>query len=203
MGDQELLEAWRGGDGAAGDALFARYFDDLYRFFSRKISNDVSDLVQHTFLKCLESRDDFRGESSVRTYLYAIARNELYRHFRENARNARLDFSISSLRDLGESPSTHASKRSENALLLMALEQIPLELQIAIELHYWEGMSGAEVAAVLDIPEGTVRSRLRRGLEQLRELVGSLSQGASAPWAAVGDFERWARARRPYEESVG
>ena len=63
--------------------------------------------------------------------------------------------------------SAEAAQHEEQRLLLEALRRIPLDLQIAIELHYWEGMSGPDLAQVLDIPEGTVRSRLRRAREPL------------------------------------
>jgi len=200
--DLELLVAWRGGDAGAGGRLFARHFDCIYRFFGRKLAGDVSDLVQRTFLRCVESRDAIRDGNSVRTYLYAIARNELYQHFRDKQKNQQLDFSVSSLCDLGESPSSAVARRGDNALLVQALEQIPLDLQLVIELHYWEGLSGADVATVLGIPEGTVRSRLRRALEQLRATIGTLSANATARWATVDSFDEWARSLRPYEAAV-
>ncbi len=201
MEDSELLAAWRGGNGEAGETLFARHFDEIYRFFARKIADDVSDLVQNTFLKCVESRAAFRGDSSVRTYLYAIARNELHQHFRSRQRDSKFDSSVSSLRDLGESPSTRIAKQGDAALLVRALEQIPLELQLAVELHFWEGMTGPEVAVVLGIPEGTARSRLRRAIEQLRAAMGKLDRDfPEARGAEVETFEAWARGLRPYED---
>lgn len=200
--DTDLLIAWRGGDGGAGQELFARHFDSIYRFFSHKISDDVSDLVQRTFLSCVESRDAIRDEGSVRAYLFAIARNQLYQHFRERRKNQRLDFSVSSLQDLGESPSAAVARRGDHALLVQALQQIPLELQLVIELHYWEGLSGAEVAMALEVPEGTVRSRLRRALEQVRAAMAGASASAAARWATVESFEAWARSVRPYEAVV-
>jgi RNA polymerase sigma-70 factor (ECF subfamily) len=169
--DAHLFEAWRAGDRRAGEQLFERHFDAIYRFFQTKVSGDVSDLVQRTFVGCVEAADRFRRASSFRTFLYAIARNELYGHYRAKKRDERLDFSVSSAADLSPGISTMARKASERAALAEALKGLPLELQVALELHYWEGLVGPEIAEVLGVPEGTVRSRLRRGLEQLRDAV--------------------------------
>jgi RNA polymerase sigma-70 factor (ECF subfamily) len=198
----DLVSAWRAGDNAAGEQLFARHFDSIYNFFSRKIGEDVADLVQHTFLRCVESRDALREDGSVRAYLFAIARNQLYQYFRDRQKNQRLDFSVSSLLDLGESPSAAVARRGDQALLIQALQSIPLELQLVIELHDWEDLTGPQVASVLDLPEGTVRSRLRRALEQLRDAMARLGGDADARWATVDGFEDWARSIRPYEAVV-
>ena len=72
--DSELIAAWRCGDAAAGQALFARHFDGLYRFFRTKCGDDADELVQATLLACVSARAQFRGEASFRTYLFAIAR---------------------------------------------------------------------------------------------------------------------------------
>ncbi|MEO7731753.1 MAG: sigma-70 family RNA polymerase sigma factor, partial [Kofleriaceae bacterium] len=80
--DLQLVDAWRGGDGEAGQALFQRHFDSIYGFFETKCEADADELVQSTFLACLRARDQFRKESSFRTYLFTIARHELYRVLR-------------------------------------------------------------------------------------------------------------------------
>ena len=67
-----------------------------------------------------------------------------------------------------------------------------MELQIAIELHYWEGLRGPEIAVVLGIPEGTVRSRLRRGLEKLRAEVQHLAKSDAALRSTMSDINDWA-----------
>jgi RNA polymerase sigma-70 factor (ECF subfamily) len=80
--------------------------------------------------------------------------------------------------DLAESPSQWAAQREDEVRLREALRRIPVELQIAIELFYFENMTAAEVATVLEIPEGTVRSRVRRALVRLR---AELEQVGAAP----------------------
>lgn len=194
--DAELLEGWRAGDREAGSALFERHFDSLYGFFARKTHGDVGDLVQRTFLGLVEAQDRFRGDASVRTYLFAIARNELYAHWRRGRRDAHLDFAVQSLQDLEPTPSQAAVELQQNRLLLEALRRIPLDLQIAVELHYWEGLTGPEIATVLDVPEGTVRSRLRRGIDLLRDRSRELAESPDALRSTLTDLDRWAAGLR-------
>jgi RNA polymerase sigma-70 factor (ECF subfamily) len=197
--DEGLLAAWAAGDADAGEALVARHFEAIYGFFSRKVSGDVSDLVQRTFLGLVEARDRFRGDASVRTFLYVIARRVLFQHFEAKRKDGALDFGVSSLNDLAPTPSSLLRRNDERALLAEALKHIPLDLQIAIELHYWEGLSGPEIADVLGIPEGTARSRLRRGLEELRVRLETLAVTQRPAWTDEDAFESWARAVRPYD----
>jgi len=192
--DYDLLDAWRAGDVRAGNQLFDRHFDSIYRFLRSKTSGDPADLVQGVFLACIESRDSFRGESSFRTYLYAIARKQLYKSYRD--RRPGVDFGVTSLADLGPSPSRLADKRHSDRLLLEALRSIPLELQIALELCYWEQMSGPEIARVLDIPEGTVRTRLRRGKEALDAKLEALARFPEELASTMANLEGWAERLR-------
>jgi RNA polymerase sigma-70 factor (ECF subfamily) len=180
--DGELLEAWRAGDRVAGDELIRRHFDSICRFFRAKLGDDVEDLIQKTFLDCVKSRDRVERDG-FRAYLFAVAKNRLYDHLRANFRGPqRIDLSSLSLADLGTSPSQHVARDQEEQLLIAAMRCIPVEYQIALELAYWEGMSGPEIASVLGIPPNTVRSRLARARVAVREHVERL---ASAP--AVGN----------------
>lgn len=190
--DLELLDRWRGGDVTAGNELFERHFESVHRFFVNKAPSDAADLVQRTFLACVEARDRFREQSSFRTFLFAIAHHELLAHWRKRAR-ADLDPSISSLRDLDPSPSTLLARMAEERHLLEALRSIPIELQIALELFYWEGLTGPELANVLDVPEGTARSRLRRGLQLLRDRLAELDQRPGRLASTLASLDGWAR----------
>ncbi|MCE9580122.1 MAG: sigma-70 family RNA polymerase sigma factor [Deltaproteobacteria bacterium] len=194
--DAALLDAWRAGDRAAGEQLFERHFDAIYRFFERKGLGDVGDLVQRTFLGCVEARDRYRGASSFRTFLFAIARHELYGLFRQ--RRAQVDFGVSSLADLAPGPSTLLRERSQREILLAALRAIPLELQLAVELRFWEGLTGPDLAIALAVPEGTVRSRLRRALEALRGALDEHELGKTLRTLPASDdaFDAWAEQLR-------
>ena len=184
--DAQCLDAWNAGDAAAGEALFERYFDGLYRFFASKVGHGIDDLVQETFLACAENRERVRDGSSFRAFIYGVAWRRLCRKWRdEYSGRAPLNLSRQSVADLGPSPSTGLRADEEQAALLDALRQIPAELQTVVELFYWEGLTSAEIGAVMSIPDGTARSRLRRAREQLRELLATAGFGVVDVEASV------------------
>lgn len=196
--DFDLLAAWRNGDEHAGNELFHRHFGPVRRFFRNKVSEEAAeDLIQRTFLACVESRDRFRGDASFRTYLFVIARNELYSHLKRARKEARaFDPAQASIEDTGLSPSRVVARRAEHRLLLEALRHLPVEQQLLLELFYWEGQVGRELAMILDVPEGTVRSRLRLAR---RALVRSMQRLASSPdvlESTLADLDKWARGLR-------
>ncbi|PCC74268.1 RNA polymerase, sigma subunit, ECF family [Nannocystis exedens] len=176
--DSELFAAWQAGDAEAGDELVGRHFAAVARFFRNKVATGGEDLIQHTFLGCLEARARFRQESSFRTFLFSIARNVLLAHLRtlRRAHDRQVDFGVSSLFDLDPSPSQIVAREQEQQLLLDALRRLPVDLQLALELFYWEGLPLAELAQVLEVPPGTVKSRLFRARQQLKEQLEQLAR---------------------------
>lgn len=189
--DGELLESWHAGDESAGQALVARHFDSIYRFFTSKVAGEADELVQATFLACLKATAQFRRESSFRTYLFAIARNTLYRFLETRARDgARLDFDHSSIAELVTTPATRLDRGVEHARLLEALRRLPIAQQTLLELYYWEGLSSAELATVFDSVEVTIRSRLHRARNALRDLMAGVEPAAAA---SLESLDAWAR----------
>ena len=192
--DEELLDAWRGGDGAAGRVLFERHISALSRFFRTKVGDEREDLIQGTFLACVESRDRLRDGSNFRAYLFRIARNRLYDHIARGYRGVGQPDPLSqSVIDLGTSPSRILAKTQQDQHLLLALQQLPLASQVLLELHYWEGLSTAELADVLEIPRGTVKTRLMRARERLREQLEQVVQQGAIPAQSLQDLDGWAR----------
>jgi RNA polymerase sigma factor (sigma-70 family) len=195
--ERELLRRWRAGDQSAGNALFERHFDGLYRFFAGKVSRDVEDLIQQTMLACVEGRDRIAGESttSVRAYLFGTARNVLYAHYRRHV-HERFDAVHTSLEDLGPSPSRLVDEAAAARLLAAALRRIPLDLQILLELHYWEQLSHSELAAALAVSVGSVKGKLQTAKAQLRRHMAELASGeglAALPEVDL-DLDRWVAA---------
>lgn len=191
--DFELLETWRGGDADAGNELFDRYFDKLYRFFRTKVSDGAEDLVQQTFMACVQSRDRFRGDASFQTYLFTAAKSKLYTHLSRRRREEdNVDWGVTSCADLGVSPSGLVAKNEQQQLLLLGLRQLPMEMQMALELFYFEQIRGPELASLLGLPEGTVRSRLRRGRELLRERLEAMAAAPADVESTMSDLDGWA-----------
>jgi len=190
--DLALLERWRDGDVKAGEELFGRHFESIYSFFETKCEAEADELVQATFLACVRARDQFRKDSSFRTYLFTIARHELYRLLRNRHRDAeRLDFELSSIAELVSTPGTRAARKEEHRRLIEALQRLPVAQQTLLELHYWEDMDIGELAEVFDVTATTIRTRLYRARNALRDVIADV-----APVGALETLESmdaWAR----------
>lgn len=188
--DLELLEAWRAGDRVAGNDLFERHFLVVCDFFRNKVPDGVDDLVQRTFITCIEAQSGFEGRSTFRSYLLGVARKTLLRHYREHYRDGATFAPLSiSVCDLDPSPSAMALKHREHAALLEALRRIPIDLQVALELFFWEDLTMREMAEVLEVPPGTAASRLRRAKAALYERLHANADAAPKP---DENLDRWA-----------
>ncbi len=195
--DTELLAAWRAGDAAAGNTLVQRHFKSVFRFFRNKVDGDLEDLVQDVFTRCLESRKSGEPVHSFRAYLFATARNVVVDRYRTQKRR-KVDPASSSVIDLGASPTQQIRDKQDRQLLLSGLRSIPLDDQVLLELVYWEGLKGREVAEVLDIPEGTARTRLRSAKAKLVAAIEGLAQSPGALESTLDNLERWSTSVRDY-----
>ncbi len=195
--DESLLQAWRAGDRKAGNALFQRHFEPIRRFFVNKAEGDFGELVQKTFLRCVDAQQRFEGRSSFRTFLFAIAHNVLREHYRGRRRpDQQGELDELSVVDLGAGPGTALAEKREQRALLQALRQVPLRFQIVLELYYWEKLTGAEMGEVLGIPEDTARSRVRRGKELLRTALRHQALSNNVIESTVSDLDDWAESIR-------
>ncbi|MBX7082961.1 MAG: sigma-70 family RNA polymerase sigma factor [Nannocystaceae bacterium] len=196
--DEELLLAWRGGDNTAGDQLIARYFDPICRFFRSKLGDDVEDLIQRTFFDCLESKQRIHAPS-FRSWLFGVARHRLFDHLRRSlARGGDEDLGARSLTDLRTRPSERVARAQTREIVARAMQTLPLDFQIVLELAYWEDLDGPEIAAVLGIGANTVRSRLARGRAGLREALRTAALDPAELAAGLAALPRGA-----VEESTG
>ncbi|MBZ5711692.1 RNA polymerase sigma factor [Nannocystis pusilla] len=198
--DWELAAAWRDRQPGAGDALISRHYREMSRFFCNKVASgdDAADLVHQTFLGALESLPQFRGETSFRRYLYAVARNVLHGYIRKRYKRERehLDFSAVCVDDLAPaSPSSIIMSRRQAQALVDALRQLPLHDQVVLELRYFSGLTSRESALLLAVAEPTLRSQLARGKERLRAAVAArlaASPIATPVSVSLADLEAWA-----------
>jgi len=170
--DFSLLASWRNGVEQAGQELFERHFDDVYRFFQNKCSSEADDLVQRTFLACVNSIANFRAEASFRTYLFTIARNELYAYLRRRQRDdAVLDFEITSLCDIVTTPGTRLGRDRDANRLREALGTLTVDDQVLLELRYWHSLDATALGEIFNLPPATVRTRLRRARQSLGQTL--------------------------------
>lgn len=200
--DTELAEAFVGGDESAGEELIERHYDGIVRFFRTKTNDAVDDLVQRTFLVCMDRIHTYSRVAPFRSFLFGIARNVLFEFLRGKRRDAQgsADVSQSSIVDLSPGVHTLAFRKAEQRRVVRALQSLPLDLQIVLELHYWEEMGLGELASLLEVPEGTVKSRLFRARQALREAMEHSDPASGS--APVDSLDRWAERLRGERPSV-
>lgn len=196
--DRELLERWREGDNKSGQELFDRHGEAVIRFFHNKVGPDAQDLIQDTFLRLVATRERITAGVAFRAYLLGIARFVLLEHLRKlgKARARGVDASVDSIALLLPGPSTIAARKLEQRLLIEGLRHLPLDQQILLELYYWEGLKGREIAEVLNIPASTVRGRLARARDQLREAVRKHGSNQALVASTLDGLDDWAQSVR-------
>jgi RNA polymerase sigma-70 factor, ECF subfamily len=188
--DAALLGAWADGDTDAGNRLLGRYFDRLLVFFGPRAERDVEDLVQRTMLSCLRARGSVVHASSFRAFLFTTAKHELIDHYRRRSHQPPLAEPDEVVCER-TTPSQFVVGREQRRALARALRSIDVDLQVVVALHYWEGMTNAELAETLEIPLGTVKSRLRRAKEALHEVLVAEQSRPNAD-ETLASLDRWA-----------
>lgn len=203
--DAELLEAWRAGDLAAGERLFARHYRLLKRYFRNKIGAEhIADLMQETFVASVESRERVIEADRFRAYLLRIAYHVLCRHLRRRARDTpEPDFDAVSVEQLQPGAVTVIARTQEQRLLLAALRALPVNYQVVLELYYWEDLKTDRIAEVLGVPAATVRSRLQRARDALEASMDRLARSRQVLTSTMARLEDWAaRCGRELGEEV-
>jgi RNA polymerase sigma-70 factor (ECF subfamily) len=187
--DQQLVERAQRGDKHAFELLVAKYQRKLIRLLSRFIrdTTEVEDVAQEAFIKAYRALPNFRGESAFYTWLYRIGINTAKNYLVAMGRRAPTSTSMDAeeAEDLGETELLQDLNTPENEMMSrqvadtvnQTLDKLPDDLRTAISLREMEGLSYEEIAAVMNCPIGTVRSRIFRAreaiAEQLRPLLGT------------------------------
>ncbi|HTP90083.1 MAG TPA: sigma-70 family RNA polymerase sigma factor [Bryobacteraceae bacterium] len=179
--DAELVEGLRAGAEEAYEALISRFQQPVYNLVYRLTGSreDAGDIVQEVFLKIFRNIGHFRSQSSLKTWIYRITVNEAWNHRRWFSRHQRQETGMveeeggrsreDTLRDPGRSPLQLAADHEAHALLEQALTQVNPKFRAAVVLRDIEDLSYEEIASVLDVSLGTVKSRILRGRDALRK----------------------------------
>lgn len=190
--DGARLQRWAKGDTDAGRVLVEAHFDSVFRFFRTKLDRGCEDLTQQVFATSIAHPERFRGEGSFRAYLLGTARNILFNHYRSQRREAHaLEVCEQSAFELCPSLTSDLAVRGEVRLLHDALRRLPLALQIVLELHYWEDATTAEIAQVVEIPQGTVKTRLARARRALRAQIEQAREEPGLVRSTVDGLSAW------------
>jgi len=182
--EAEFIDKLKSGDGDAFDVLITRYSADIYALLYRLTENaeEACDLTQDTFLSALTAIKAFRGDSELKTWLFRIAVNHSRNRFRWWRRRRRdktisLDAPFGSgempvhetIADKADSPEESAMFREREIALTNALSAMPVIFREAVVLCDIEGLSYEDISVALDVNIGTVKSRIARGREVLRQ----------------------------------
>lgn len=174
--DGELLRAWSSGDRNAAAQLVRRHSRDLFRFFVSRAPDDVDDLMQQTLLDCAEYSREGNTVDNFRALLFTIARRRLVDHLRKQGGRPEVRYETDGAAAERTTPSEHLARARNERDVLEALRTLPLDVQILLELFYWHELSGADLAQIMEIPEGTLRGRLRSARNHLARKVDEIRE---------------------------
>lgn len=175
--DQELIDQTLQGQTAAFGILIRRYQDRLFNSMVHFLRNqsDAEDVVQDAFLLALRKLNTFQGNSQFYTWLYRIARNTAISKLRRKKPTVSLDATIAKQRldfpDDGPAPSDQMERRERQMGLMAAMDQLSGEHREILILREMDELDYETISEILELPTGTVRSRLHRARSQLKELL--------------------------------
>jgi RNA polymerase sigma-70 factor (ECF subfamily) len=187
--DEELIARVLTGDRGSYDVLVARHADLVYTIVLRILWNedDADDVAQETFVRAYRALPRFRGDSKFSSWLYRIAVNRALTHLKRRKRRSAGDAEVADAADgipgsepvLGrseEDPERQVLAAEERAMVREAVAKLPPRYRAVITLFYLEERSYKEVAGVLGVPVGTLKTHLHRARALLRDIM---SEGRS------------------------
>ena len=189
--DAELVERCRRGDSGATERLILRYQNRIYNAILKMCANadDAAELTQDTFVKIIENIEDFEGRSSFYTWAFRIAVNLTLNYCQRKVRvgfksldaedDEQDEQARSKLKEIlrdesSPDPAMVAANKELCKIVVRSLMKLKDEQRAVIVLRDIEGMNYAQIAEVLDVELGTVRSRLSRARRNLREIMEAI-----------------------------
>ena len=181
--DEILIAQFQGGDVDSFEELVLRYKDQLLNFVYRFVGNrsDSEDIVQETFLRVFKNKHYYKEIAKFSTWVYTIAGNLAKTELRRRKRKKLL--SVSSIikddkdydiPDLAASPEKEVDGIIKENIIQSAIEKLPSRFREVIVLRDIQGFAYEEISQILDIPLGTVKSRVNRGRLKLQEDLGNV-----------------------------
>lgn len=167
--DKWLVQRILSGDKAAGEQFVIEHYEAIFRFLRNLTGSkeDAEDLTQQTFLRAWEALPSFRGDSSLSTWLHSIAYRE-YTHWLRSRRE------FVPLDEIVDMPDEQANQNLEAVLLRWAIYRLDPGHREVFVLYYVQGFSVNEIAKIIGVPAGTVKSRLFLARQKLKELLSDV-----------------------------
>ena len=192
MDDKILIKAHLKGDKTAFEVLVKKHQAAVGRlcYSIMKTDQGVSDIVQEVFLSVFRGLSKFRGDAAFKTWLYKITVHETMRYLKKRKRwNSLIDkgYSITDATEVtfvvfnnSTSPEHLVLDGQKKSLIQDAMRKLSENHRIVLHLHYQEDLSVQEIAEILDIPVGSVKSRLHYARIQLKELLSPFFESSSS-----------------------
>ena len=183
QGDELLLRRACKGDVQAFEELMQSHESRIYAIALRMMGNreDAQDCAQEAMVRIYRAMGSFKGQSALATWIYRITMNTCLDELRR--RKARKVTSLDSLvdtgwspTDTGDTPEEHGLRVEKQNALNQAIQSLPDDMRAAIILRNVKGYSYDEIASILDANVGTIKSRISRGREKLREILSKQSE---------------------------
>ena len=183
QGDELLLRRACKGDVQAFEELMQSHESRIYAIALRMMGNreDAQDCAQEAMVRIYRAMGSFKGQSALATWIYRITMNSCLDELRR--RKARKVTSLDSLvdngwspTDTGDTPEEHGLRVEKQNALNQAIQSLPDDMRAAIILRDVKGYSYDEIASILDANVGTIKSRISRGREKLREILSKQSE---------------------------
>ena len=173
--DEQLMLRLKDGDRQAFDAIVKRYRDRMVSYAFRMVGSAelAQDVAQETFVRVYKSASTFRDDGRLAPWLYRIASNVCLSERTKRAKEAlNVDYdTLEDMHDSGVLVEDQVMAAISSQRLGRAIEQLSPQHKAALTLHVYQGLSYAEIGEALDIPTGTVKSRLFYAIRKLREVM--------------------------------
>ena len=186
--DVALVERARGGDRRAFDELVRRHQRGLWRLVRRYLRNDAdaADVVQQAFVRAYRALDRFRGEASVRTWLYRIGINLALNHVRDHAREQPAEIAPDALTVAASAPGALLAAERDG-LLRAAVAELPPKQRLVLELRVFDDLPFREVAALAECTENAAKVSFHHAVKRLRQVLAGSAFAEHA--ASLADRE--------------
>ena len=199
--DTELVRKAAAGDSDAFEQLVLSYEKPIYNLCLRMCGNadDAMDLTQETFLKAWRSLGSFRADAAFSTWLYRLCSNLCIDHLRREQKRKILPLHVEDsdgderpldVPDPTAGPEERLSAQEDRQQVAVALQSLEPEYREALTLRVLHDLSYADIAAVLQVRGGTVKSRIARAREKMREAMQKLGNKSTSPSSKQTRHER-------------
>ena len=171
--DGDLIARIRSGDQLALKTLYARHHVKIFRFAMRIVNSQptAEDVVSEVFLDVWRNAASFEGRSEASTFLLAVARNKAYSALRKRRDQELDEDAAAEIEDQADTPEAALQKKNKGELLRACLGRLSAEHREVMDLVYYHDKSVEEVATIVGIPEGTVKTRMFHARKRLAEFA--------------------------------